>query len=305
MAEDTESDEIMQCAGCGVKEGGDIKLRNCTACYLVRYCGVKCQKGHRPKHKKECKKRAAELRDEILFKEPESSYPGDCPICCVPLPIEGNKSAMMSCCCKRICRGCDYANEIREKEGRLQHTCPFCRHPAPESEEQVKINYMKRVEANDPVAMNQMGHSSKDEGDYKKAFEYWTKAAKLGSMNAHFNVSQLYHHGQGIEKNKKKEFYHLEEAAIGGDPLARHNLGCEEAKFGRMDRAVKHLIIAAKQGDDLALKSLKLLYQDRIISKEVFATALRDHKAAVDATKSPQREAAEAAKQRAKDRIYV
>ena len=297
MAEEdnTESDEIMHCAGCGVQEGDDIiKLRKCNGCYLVRYCGVKCQKDHRPKHKKDCKKRAAELRDEILFKQPESSYLGDCPICCLPLSIDTQKSCLYSCCSKRICNGCDYANEIREKELRLQRTCPFCRHPVPESEEEVKFNYMKRVEANDPEAMTQMGSHYIQKGDYKKAFEYLTKAAELGGMNAHFNLSRLYHDGQGVEKNKKKEFYHLEEAAIGGDPFARHNLGCEEA---RMDRAVKHWIIAAKQGDEFSLKKLTQLYRDRIISEEVFGTVLRGHKAAVDATKSPQRAVAEAVTQ--------
>jgi hypothetical protein len=28
---------------------------------------MKCQKDHRPKHKKACKKRAAELHDEVLL----------------------------------------------------------------------------------------------------------------------------------------------------------------------------------------------------------------------------------------------
>ena len=54
---------LMQCcASCGTAGGDDIKLMKCTGCYLVKYCGVECQKEHRPKHKKECKKRAAELR---------------------------------------------------------------------------------------------------------------------------------------------------------------------------------------------------------------------------------------------------
>eukprot|EP00984_Skeletonema_dohrnii_P007364 scaffold2671_cov81-Skeletonema_dohrnii-CCMP3373.AAC.4 len=74
------SNMMMFCAACGIAGGDDIKLKKCTACKSVRYCGVKCQKEHRPQHKKECKKRAAELRDEILFKQPESSDLGDCPI---------------------------------------------------------------------------------------------------------------------------------------------------------------------------------------------------------------------------------
>jgi len=35
----------------------------------------------------------------------------------------------------------------------------------------------------------------------------------------------MYYEGQGVEKDKKKDVYHLEQAAIGGHPNARHNLG--------------------------------------------------------------------------------
>jgi hypothetical protein len=36
----------------------------------VRDCNADCQRNHWSKHKKECKQRAAELRDETLFKDP-------------------------------------------------------------------------------------------------------------------------------------------------------------------------------------------------------------------------------------------
>ena len=51
--------EMTTCASCG--KGGD-NLKKCTACKLVKYCGVACQRAHRPKHKKECQRRALELR---------------------------------------------------------------------------------------------------------------------------------------------------------------------------------------------------------------------------------------------------
>eukprot|EP00986_Skeletonema_menzelii_P005632 scaffold2088_cov77-Skeletonema_menzelii.AAC.1 len=80
MSAAVKSDTMLSCASCGAAGGDDIKLKKCTACYLVQYCSVKCQRDHRPKHKKACKKRMAELRDEILFKQPESNHLGDCPI---------------------------------------------------------------------------------------------------------------------------------------------------------------------------------------------------------------------------------
>jgi hypothetical protein len=112
-AKEEEESDVMCCAFCGIGEVDEIKLKKCTACKLVRYCSVKCQKEHRPQHKKECKKRAAEIRDELLFKQPESSYYGDCPICLLPLSIVPRKSALMDCCSKLICNGCDYANDLR------------------------------------------------------------------------------------------------------------------------------------------------------------------------------------------------
>ena len=54
------------------------------------------------------------------------------------------------------------------------------------------------------------------------------------------------------------------------------------------------MIIAASLGLDVSLKLLKGFYGYGQVSKEDFAAILRAHQAAVDATKSPQREVAEA-----------
>ena len=290
-----ESDTIMMfCASCGTAGSNDIKLKRCNACYLVRYCSVKCQKDHRPKHKKECKKRAADLKDEILFKQPESSCYGDCPICCLPLSIDPSKSRLMGCCSKLICNGCNWANMKRETEERLRHTCPFCRTSMPKTEE-FHQQLMKRIEANDPVAMGQMGKKRCEEGDYTAAFEYFAKAATLGDAASHYQLSTMYHIGMGVEKDEKKYLHHTEQAAIGGHPHARHNLGCMEGMNGRFDRALKHFIIAVKLGHDKSLDGAKGLYEAGLVSKDVFTAARRDHKAVIEATKSPQREEADAA----------
>ena len=56
---------ISSCANCG--KGEDCDLKKCSACMAVKYCSVACQKAHRPQHKRECKKRAAEIFDETLL----------------------------------------------------------------------------------------------------------------------------------------------------------------------------------------------------------------------------------------------
>ena len=234
---------------------------------------------------------AAELRDEILFKQPESSYLGDCPICCLPLPFD-ESNLSQSCCSNIICLGCGYADKLRQMREKKQPACAFCRTPVPETQEDGLKNEMKRAEKNDPVGLRMVAVKLNEKGDYDGAFKFWTKAAELGDADAHYNLSVMYYEGNGVEKDKKKDLYHLEEAVIRGHPNARYNLGCYEERNGRTDRAVKHWIIAATLGDESAIKSLKGCYKDGLVSKEDFAAALRANQAAVDATKSPQREEA-------------
>jgi hypothetical protein len=286
--------ETSCCASCGVAGVDEIKLKKCKGCYLVRYCGVKCQRDHWRHHKRACRNRAAELRDELLFKHPESTHRGDCPICCLPLPLDSKKLSMYACCSKVMCNGCDYANQMQERKQRLKHgNCPFCRKPLPKTQEEADKLSMKRVKANNPAAMCKEGATQSRKGDYIKAFDYYTKAAELGDVEAHFKLALSYQLGQGVEKNMGKEIHYMEEAAIGGHPKARYCLGCIEWENGSKDRAVKHWTIAATHGDDDSVKILTEMFKEGFVSKEDLASALRAHQAAVNATKSPQREAAE------------
>ena len=90
----------------------------------------------------------------------------------------------------------------------------------------------------------------------------------------------------------RKKVYHLEEAAIGGHVLARNNLGCHEEDNGRMERAVKHWIIAANMGHEDSMKTLWKYHAKGLVKKEDLTATLRAHHAAVNAAKSPQREQA-------------
>jgi hypothetical protein len=149
-----------------------------------------------------------------LFKQPESIHIGDCPICFLPLSINAKKSTLMACCSKVICDGCNYANQKRETEKKMDPRCPFCRHPASKTDEEFKMNLMRRIQVNDPVALRQMSSHRYDEGDYEGAFEYLKKATELGDAGAQFQLSCLYRDGKGVEKDKKKQLHHLEQAAI-------------------------------------------------------------------------------------------
>ncbi len=233
------------------------------------------------------------VREDKLFGQPDGTHLGECPICCLPLPLDKDKYRINSCCCKFICLGCSYANKNREIEERLEHKCPYCRELLPDAAEEHEKNYMKRVKVNDPAALSQVGVKCYIKGDYDGAFENWTKAAAVGGIDAHHYLSSfMYLGGEGVDKDMKRAVYHWQEAAIGGHPLARFNLGVYEKNAGRFDIAMKHFVIAAKLGYDEALEMVKAGFMDGTASKDEFAAALRGHQAAVDATKSKKREEA-------------
>ena len=269
-----------------------------NACKLVKYCSVDCQKNHRPRHKKECKKRAIEIRDNELFTQPDGSHYGDCPICFLPMPLESHRSVKLPCCLKEVCIGCTYANELRELNEGLEHRCTLCRNPTSKLKEEGQKNIMERVKANDPAAIRHLGNQHFDKREYGIAYEHWTKAAQLGDIEAHNLLSNLYREGKGVGKDMKKEVYHMETAAIGGHAPARHNLGCYEVQNGNIERAVKHFLISANLGYDRSVGAIRELHTRGSVSKEVYAKALRAYQDAVDATKSSQREEGEKAQTR-------
>ena len=290
--DDDKVTDLLCCAACGIAEIDEIKLMECDACDLVKYCSDECQRDHKSQHEEDCKKRAAELRDELLFKQPEISHLGDCPICCLPLPLDLRKSSINACCGKFICNGCTFANQKRQLEQNRDPLCPFCRKLTPKTKKEHDKRMKKRIKANDPVVLCDEGGNQYVKGYRSRGFEYWTKAAQLGNAEAHYQLAHLYCEGIVVEKDIGKSNYHLEEAAIGGHPSARYNLGCEEIDNGNVERAVKHWIIAATQGCDDSVKSLMNAFKRGECSKDELASTLRAHHAAVDAMKSPQREAA-------------
>lgn len=280
------------CASCGIVAGDDdIKLKMCTACKLVRYCSITCQKNHRPQHKNMCKKRAAEIREDKLFQQPDESHLGDCAICLLPLPLDHDRITIHSCCSKWTCDGCLMANDAHKKDDEIER-CLYCREPVPTTLDESFNLTKKRIEANDPVALQQKGSHYKNDGDYINAFPFFTKAANLGNAEAHYQLSLMYRDAHGVQKDNGKEIYHLEEAAIYGHPWARHNLGARELSRGRFDRAKRHFIIAATLGYNTSMETLKDGYTRGFVGKDELAAALRANHAAVEETKSPQREAA-------------
>ena len=286
--EEAAADDKDVCANCGIAGVDNIKLKTCGGgCDLVKYCSTKCRGEHREQHKEGCKKRANKLHDDDLFRQPDGIHRGECPICFLPMTLD--KNVFYTCCSEWICQGCIRTHMISSGEKR----CPFCRAPQVLDKEESKKRQMKRIEANDPAALCFRGKMCKQEGDCDTAFEYYSKAAELGDADAQYFLGRMYWQGESVEKDEEKAVYHLEKAAISGHPQARQNLAAVEAENGNMGRAVKHMIIAAKLGFDYSMKQLLSMYKDGYITKDEYGATLRTHQAAIDATKSEQRDAAD------------
>lgn len=236
-------------ANCGIAGSDDDKklLEGCTE-QRVRSNDNNFREEHREQNKESKHKRRSDRlrREKDLFEQPGSSHLGDCPICCIPIPLTAlykEETVFHDCCSKTICLGCCYVHQIQH--GR--DPCPFCRTSALDDEAYHKRK-RQRIEANDPAALWHLGMKRGNEGDYEGANKYYTEAAELGDSVAHYQLSVSYREGMGVEKDEKKELYHLEKAAIGGHPWARHNLGDYERRHCNMERAVKHWKIAAILG---------------------------------------------------------
>jgi TPR repeat protein len=261
----------------------------------VKYCNAACQKNHWPTHKKDCKLRAAELRDEALFKDPPAKE--DCPICFLPMPIRllscmtlppatiysipiydyaiaheelanKNMEGYYSCCGKSICRGCEHSFN---NSGNTRK-CPYCNSDRGKTEEEDVKELMKRAEANDPASIYllacyyHMGLNGIQQ-DHTKAMELYAKAADLGCSMAHNNLGVIYYN----EGKYKKSKFHSEAAAMAGDDVARTNIGIMEANSGNMDRAVEHWKIAALAGYYHAMHHLIILFEKGAVCRELIA----------------------------------
>ena len=303
------------CAECGV--GGGASLKACKACMIVKYCNAACQRNHWPKHKKICKQRAAELRDEALFKDPPPKE--DCPICFLPMPHqliacvslspatitsvpihdyslanEGlaniGTEQYYSCCGKSICRGCLYSFG---KSGNIMN-CPYCKAEiaGKKNEEHVK-ELMKREVANDAGAILALGNSYYIgliglQQDQERAMELWKRAADLGYSHAHYNLGNEYRQGGDVKKAK----FHYETAAMAGHEEARYILGIMEGKSGNIERAVKHFRIAASAGSHLAMDNLLEIFKQGLLPRDFIESALTSYNNSCAEMRSESRDAA-------------
>ena len=241
----------------------------------------------------------AEIRDKHLFKQPPPAE--DCPICFERMPCLETGSIYYACCGKKICCGCVHAPLYDDQGNEVDNEkCPFCRTPHPDTEEEQVKRTTKRAEANDAVALFNLGCDYQFgryrlPQDYEMALELWHKAGHLGHAMAYCNIGHCYNRGLGVEVDEQKAVHYFELAAMRGDVYSRHNLGIIEATSGSLDRALNHYMIAARGGSDESLQEIRNLFSKELATKDDYATALQSYQAYLIEIKSDKRDEAAAA----------
>jgi len=313
MLQNMSVGDVSVCANCG-KEGSSDNMNLCNKCKVTTYCNAVCKKVHKKKHKKDCEeyirlatekhdeeiRLAAELHDIELFKQPPQLYK-DCPICFLRMPSLETGYRYMPCCGKEICSGCVHS-PVYDNQGNVVFgkKCAFCRTPHPTSDDEIRERVNKRVEVEDPLAIHKFGVNHRDGADgfpqdYAKALNLYHRAGELGHIKAYTNIGNSYYHGRGVEVDEKKANHYYELAAMGGDSMARHNLGNNEVRAGSFDRALKQYMIAVRSGTSNSLEVIKEMYSNGYATKDEYMKALQLYQEYLSEIKSSQRDEAAAA----------
>ena len=276
--------QLEECASCG-KEGNSGDMNTCNKCKMVKYCNAACKKKHRKKHKKDCK----------LFKEPPPNE--ECPICFLPFQYRDKTETFKTCCGKRICNGCIHA--IWMSEGK--DLCPFCRTQPPTSGQEEIKRLKKLMDKGNARAFFACGNHYHFGNtylglpqDHQKANELYLKAGELGCAAAYSNLGLSYDDGYGVERDIKKAKHYWELAAVGGDRIARSNLGVEDYNAGNYQRSMKHFMIATRAGNETSLDDFKEMYKHGLVTEDDYEKTLRAYHERQKEMKSEEREDAAA-----------
>ena len=224
----------------------------------------------------------------------------ECPICLIPLPIKENESMFMSCCGKKICKGCitrGIATDRRKGATVDEWKCAFCRQPPLPKTKQIKLLKKLMKKNNSHAFMRMATRYEEGNGVFQsdtKALEMYIRAAELGNVNACVGIGLCYKKGTAVERDVSKSIEYLEVAAKKGSLIAHQYLATLNERHGNIQTSIKHVKVAASAGDQDSMDDLMKLYKEKALSKEDLTQTLHAFQTAKDLMKSKDRDAIKA-----------
>lgn len=98
------------------------------------------------------------------------------------------------------------------------------------------------------------------EGQLKKAFRLFCRAAKAGDTGAQLNVGYFYDTGMGVRKSRTLAMHWYRKALRGGEATAATSIGTVYRDEGRLRLAIRWFEKAVALGDDHAMLEMAKLY---------------------------------------------
>jgi hypothetical protein len=205
----------------------------------------------------------------------------ECPVCTNPLPLEERESIFTTCCGQLICGECVTATKERCVSG---HLCPFCREGGQNNEFASIKAHARRGNCHAAIYVSEAyrtGENGVEESRYHH-LKWLVTAASNGSDIAYGMLSQCYLNGIVVGRSELKRCQCLEIAAKKGDITARRSLAKMDREAGDMERAMKHMEVAACAGCTVSLSNVFQGLREGIISKIRVDEVIKKHQANCD-----------------------
>jgi TPR repeat protein len=203
----------------------------------------------------------------------------DCPICTDALPKLSSQFTRYTCCGKGLHDHCD-ADLMENSSMTLEqkNTCIMCRTKAVANGSKEDIERLRGwVKKGKAWAMEMLAGRYRDgigvKQSDKKAIELYEMAAKRGNATAQHNLGGFYLHGMhGLTQSSEKAIEYWTLAADQGIAESQFNVGIRYAKVGQDSEAREWWTKAAAQGNENAIKNLKILDEDERLESTTTTT---------------------------------
>jgi len=120
-----------------------------------------------------------------------------------------------------------------EKSEQLMHASLGYENYANKNYEKAIYHFTQAVNVLDAKALYCLGCCYDVTKNPQKAFEWYSKAAEQGQVNAQYNVGYAYHFGDGVNIDYDKAMNWYAKAAAQGNADAQQNLNALKRKTGK------------------------------------------------------------------------
>eukprot|EP00571_Detonula_confervacea_P005228 CAMPEP_0172330380 /NCGR_PEP_ID=MMETSP1058-20130122/61370_1 /TAXON_ID=83371 /ORGANISM="Detonula confervacea, Strain CCMP 353" /LENGTH=343 /DNA_ID=CAMNT_0013047591 /DNA_START=180 /DNA_END=1211 /DNA_ORIENTATION=+ len=254
---------------------------------------------------------AAKMRTCDPLKDWTPPQREECPICFLPLPLDGAEISNRICCGKRICNGCTWGSLKANHNGlgwrKLSHqelakietilsTCPFCRtldNSLTDSDGVSRVK--KRAESGiaEDIFRVSSWYNYGEEGfkqDTAEALIWCRRAADAGSSQAMGSLGISYLEGDGLGKDIAQGMQYLQKSAEHGQVLTFWLIAYKNWKRGEIEDAILNFRKGAVCGSDKCLEQMLPLFKRGFITKEEYLFTLRAYQTVSNEMKSKARE---------------